>query len=157
MRVLRLVSLAVLLVLPLALVSPAAANRDKFKHLRIRVHERGELFCPSSTLVFDDVIIQRGRCFVLSLLREPHGTFLAFAAPDAEIPRGQLVRLTTPAGIRLRERIFFLVPIRPSVVLVPVNTITLVPVRIEDFGTRVAIILIGTPRPNVTVIFNVRL
>jgi hypothetical protein len=77
--------------------------------------------------------------------------------PGAKIPPGQLVRLSTPAGPKLRGRIFFVVPLETPVVLVPLNTITLVATRIEDFGTRLAIVLVGTPSPNLTVIFSVRL
>ena len=157
MRVIRFVSLVMLLVLPLTMVSPAAADHEReWKRRKVRFHDRGELFCPSATLLFDDVIIERGRCFVLSVLREPHGTFLAFVAPGAGIPAGQLI-LTSPGGFRLRQRILFLVPIRTQVVLVPVNTITFVPVRVEDFGPRLAIVLIGARHPGVTVVFNVRL
>jgi hypothetical protein len=90
-------------------------------------------------------------------MRDSRGTFLAFASPEARIPHGQLVRLNTPAGPKLKGRIFFLVPIQTAVVLVPVNTITLVATRIEDFGPRVSIILIGTPVPNLTVIFSAKL
>jgi hypothetical protein len=81
---------------------------------------------------------------------------LAFVPPDAHIPPGQLVRLNTPAGPKLKGRMF-LVPIQTAVVLVPVNTVTLVATRIEDTGPRLAITLVGVPAPNVTVIFSAHL
>jgi len=91
---------------------------------------------------------------VLSVLRNGGGTFLAFVPPDTKIPPGQLVRLNTPAGAKLKGRLF-LVPIRPTVALVPLDTVTLVATRIEDFGPRLAITLVGTPAPHLTVVFDV--
>ena len=75
-------------------------------------------------------------------LRDDRRTFLAFVPPDAHIPPGQLVRLNTPAGPKPKGRMF-LVPIQTAVVLVPVNTVTLVATRIEDIGARLAITLVG--------------
>ncbi len=146
--------------LVLAAVLPAVAGPMGPKGenpRRVFVQQPGQRFCPSSALVFGNKIIPAGRCYTLLLIRETGGTFLAFAAPDLGIPPGQLVRLTTPAGAKLRGRIFFLVPIQTTTVLIPVNTITLVLVRVEDFGPKLAIVLVGTPSPNVTVLFSVRL
>jgi hypothetical protein len=89
--------------------------------------------------------------------RESRGTFLAFLAPGAKIPPGQLVRLNTPAGAKLKGRIFYLVPIQPSVVILPVNNVMLVATRVEDYGSRMSLTVIGTPAPNLTAIFTVRL
>jgi hypothetical protein len=93
---------------------------------------------------------------MLSVLRNDGGTFLAFVSPNAKIPPGQLVRLNTPAGPKLNGRMF-LVPIQTNVVPIPVNTVTLVATRIEDFGSRLAIVLVGTPTPNLTIVFSVQL
>jgi hypothetical protein len=117
--------------------------------------DRGQVFCPSAALVYENILIPGGRCYVLSVLRNGGGTFLAFVPPDTKIPPGQLVRLNTPAGAKLKGRIF-LVPIRPTVVLVPLDTMTLVATRIEDFGPRLAIMLVGTAFPHLTVVFDVR-
>jgi hypothetical protein len=57
----------------------------------------------------------------------------------------------------MRGRLFYLVPIHTTTVLVPVNTMTLVAVRAEDYGPRVSVVLVGVPVPNVTVVFDVRL
>ncbi len=116
---------------------------------------RGELFCPSAALVFGNTVILAGRCYTLFILRDGRGSFLAFAAPDARIPPGQVVRLTTPAGAKLKGRIFYLVPISAAAVWLPLDAVTLVAVRVEDFGPRVAIVL--ADRPSVSVIFTVRL
>jgi hypothetical protein len=121
------------------------------------VVEQGQPFCPSTVLVRGNVVIQPGRCFSLAVLRNTQGTFLAFTEPGIRIPPGQLVRLNTPAGAKLKGRIFFLVPIQTTAVFVPVNAIELVPVRIVDSGPRVSITVINTPTPNLTVIFNAQI
>ena len=121
---------------------------------KVLARNAGQLFCPSATLVYGTIVIPTGRCYMLSVLRNSGGTFLAFVPPDTKIPPGQLVRLNTPAGPKLNGRMF-LVPIQTNVVLVPLNTVTLVATRIEDFGPRLAIVLVGTPAPNLTVIFSV--
>jgi hypothetical protein len=129
---------------------------DKDHHGKHFTRNRGELFCPAAALVYGNLIIPGRQCYVLSVLRDDRRTFLAFVPPDAHIPPGQLVRLNTPAGPKLKGRMF-LVPIQTAVVLVPVNTVTLVATRIEDTGPRLAITLLGVPVPNLTVIFGVYL
>jgi hypothetical protein len=91
---------------------------------------------------------------VVYALRDPRGTFLAFADPAARIPPGQIVRLSTPAGAKVKGRIFYLVPIRPSVVIVPINSIMLVGFRTEDYGPRLTFTVVGVPAPNVAVTFE---
>ncbi len=132
---------------------------DKDHHGKSFTRNRGELFCPTAPLaplVHGGIIIPAGRCYVLSVLRDDRGTFLAFVPSDAHIPPGQLVRLNTPAGPKLKGRMF-LVPIQSTTVLVPVNTVTLVATRFVDTGPRLAITLVGVPVPNLTVIFSVQL
>lgn len=140
-----------------ALAGPGGVGPRGARPLKEEVFQRGQAFCPASALVFRGIVIQPGRCYVLLVLRNSGGTFLAFAAPDTRIPPGQLVRLTAPAGAKLRGRIFYLVPIQTSAVLVPVNSVTVVAARVEDFGPQVSIVLVDTPVPNLTVIFDVRL
>lgn len=117
---------------------------------------KGEPFCPAAPLVYGKIVIPAKQCYVLSVLRDSRGTFLAFVPPDAHIPPGQLVRLNTPAGPKLKGRMF-LVPIQTAVALVPVDTFTLVAAHIEDSGPRLTIVLVGTPVPNLTVVFGVQL
>jgi hypothetical protein len=153
------------IVLGFALTSAASAGPkwstndapgDKDHHGKSFTRNRGELFCPTAPLVYGNMIIPARQCYVLSVLRDGRGTFLAFVPPDAHIPPGQLVRLNTPAGPKLKGRMF-LVPIQTPVVLVPINTVTLVATRIEDTGPRLAITLLGVPVPNLTTVFGVRL
>ncbi len=150
--------LLLVLIPVLALGTPSiAAPGPKANPLKVKIYNQGEAFCPSAALVSGSVIVQSGTCYTLFVLREATGTFLAFGPPGPPmIPPGQLVRLSTPAGAKVRGRISYLIPIQTAVVLVPVNTITVVGARVEDFGPRLNIVLVGVPAPNVVVIFNVR-
>jgi hypothetical protein len=105
----------------------------------------GQAFCPEKTLAYRGLVIPGGRCYMLAVVRDPHGAFLAFAPQDAHIPPGQMVRLDTPAGPKLKGRLF-LVPLATDV-FVPVNSLTLVPAQIDDSGIQLTIIVLGTPSP----------
>ena len=116
----------------------------------------GQAYCPAAALVYDSIIIPGGRCYLISVLRDSRGTFLAFAPEDSHIPPGQLVRLNTPAGPKLKGRLF-LVPIHTTAVIVPVNTVTLVATQIQDSGAHLSITVVGTPVPNLVVSFSVQI
>lgn len=139
-----------------AAAAPAAPAKPA-KPARVKVYAQGEVFCPASVLVVGNVVIAAGRCYVVHVLRDNRGAFLAFAAPDAKIPPGQLVRLNTPAGAKVRGRIFFLVPIRTAAVTVPVNVITPVAFRVENLGPALIFTITSTPAPNLAITFQVRL
>lgn len=150
----------VLLVLVLAISGSVAAGPSKSKPAKpakIKIHAQGEVFCPAAALVIGNIVIASSRCYVVYVLRDSRGTFLAFAGPDAKIPPGQLVRLGTPAGAKLKGRIFYLVPIRTTAAIVPLNSIRLIAFRAEDYGPRVTLVLTGTPTPNLSITFVVRL
>jgi len=159
-RITALVQVAVLVVVvaaaPAASAGPKGPGGPTGGHGKAFVRGKGEPFCPAAPLVYGEIVIPAKRCYVLSVLRDSRGTFLAFVPPDAHIPPGQLVRLNTPAGPKLKVRMF-LVPIQPAVALVPVDTFTLVAAHIEDSGPRLTIVLVGTPVPNLTVVFGVQL
>ena len=157
MRGILSTSIALLVILTLASASVAAPGPKGPKPLKIKVHAAGELFCPTSVLVYGNVVIATGRCYIVYVLRDSRGTFLAFVAPNAKIPPGQIVRLSTPAGAKVKGRIFYLVPIQTTAVVVPMNSIMLVAVKAEDFGPKLSLTIVGTPTPNLTVVFNVRL
>ena len=154
MRSIVALLLALALVLTAAPSAPAGPHKPP-KPLKVKIVRQGEVFCPSAILVFGNVVIAAGRCYTLFILRDTRGSFLAFAAPEAKIPPGQLVRLNTPAGAKVKGRIFYLVPLQVAAAWVPVNAITLVAVRVEDFGPRLAIVF--ADRPTISVIFTVRL
>lgn len=158
MRIARVTALALVLVLVTpSLVLTTHAWAKPAKPAKVKDYKAGELFCPAGVLVFGNIVIQSGRCYLLFVLREDRGTFLAFAAPDAKIPPGQLVRLHTPAGAKLRGRIFYLVPMRTNAAVVPMDSVMLVAVRADDFGPQLSLTIVGTPAPNLTVIFSVRM
>ncbi len=149
--------ITIILAVPSAIAAPKwGAGGPQGPPKKVLTRDSGQAFCPSTPLVYGNILIPAGRCYVLSVLRNGGGTFLAFVPPDAKIPPGQLVRLNTPAGPKLNGRVF-LVPIQTNVVLVPVNTVTLVATRIEDYGPQLSIVLVGTVAPNLTVIFGVQL
>jgi len=152
MRTVRVVAVALLAV---ALVAPGVGAGPKFR--RVKHYRAGEMFCASHALVaVGNGVVIRERCYVVALLRDGRGTFLAFLDPGARIPPGQLVRLSTPAGAKLRGRIFYLVPVQAAVA-VPMDTLVVVPMRVEDEGSRLVVVLSGPSQPNLTVVFNVRL
>ena len=115
------------------------------------VHPAGQVYCTNTPLISGGVLIPRG-CYMLSVLRNPSGTFLAFVLPSAHVPPGQLVRLNTPAGPKRMGRMF-LVPISPTAVLVPMNTLTLVTTQITPIGPQININLIGLPGTVPVVVF----
>jgi hypothetical protein len=114
------------------------------------VRHAGDPFCPARTLVAGNVIIPAGQCFMLSVLRDRTGTFLAFVPQGEKIPPGQLVRLNTPAGPKLKGRLF-LIPLSTTAALVPLNTLTLVAAQILDLGTLIRIVLTGMSAPPIEI------
>lgn len=157
MKLMRVVAVALVLVLAFAAVTSAAPAKPKpAKPAKIKIHAQGQAFCPAAALVFGNVVIATGRCYTVYVLRDGRGTFLAFAAANAKIPPGQLVRLSTPAGAKLKGRIFYYVPLRTTAAVVPLDSMMLVAFRAEDYGPRMTLVLTGTPSPNLSVTFAIR-
>lgn len=122
---------------------------------RTVTYEPGQEFCPKRALLAKNVVVQPGRCYALFVLRDNRGTFLAFASPEAKIPPGQLVRLTTPEGTKFRSYVFYLVPLVTTVTLVPNGMATSAAVRETDEGTQLSLTILGKT-PAITVTFAVR-
>src|SRR2546425_11550313 len=140
MRISRVIAMTIVLVLAITSFWPALpAEAKPAKPAKVKNYKAGEVFCPAGLLVFGNSVIQSGRCYLLFVLRDDRGTFLAFAAPDTKIPPGQLVRLHTPAGAKLKGRIFYLVPIRTSAAVVPMDSVLLSAVRGGHLGAPVAL------------------
>ena len=153
----NIIAIVLVAVLALVLTAGVEAGPGKSKSMKpgkVKIHTQGQAFCPTSALGVGNVVIRSGRCYVVYALRDSRGTFLAFADPALRIPPGQIVRLSTPAGAKVKGRIFYLVPLRPSVVIVPMNSMTLVGFRTEDFGPRLTLTITGVPAPNVGVTFE---
>lgn len=164
MRIVRF-PLLLLVLLTFATWSPAWAGGDR-KHVKVSVYDEGRAYCPPRALVIGRVAIPAGRCYRLAVLRDHRGAFLAFVDPSVRIPRGRLERLDDEEGGRIREHIFFLVPLQMTsqLVIVPVNTIQLVRLREEDDedededhverinGGRLVVFLPTAPTPSVTIV-----
>jgi hypothetical protein len=154
-RIVRLVALSLVVAAVLTVVAPGWAH-DRIKRKRFG---GGDVFCTSRALVAGSLVIDRGRCFRLAVLRERRGAFLALLDPAVVLPVNRHVWLGSPAGLAVRDRIVFLVPIRPAaqvVTLVPINAVQVVPVVVEDAGPRVTIVLGGAPVVHGVVAFRVR-
>ena len=155
--------LVLALVLLLAVGTPAAADR------KAKAYKEGQVYCTAGALVMGPVVIQGGRCYLLGVYRDTRGTFLAFINPAVLVTPGQLIRLDSSAGHRLRAQIVYLVPIHMSglvVAPIPVNTIQLVAIREEhrhdddDDGDprsdRTVLVIAGMPTPELSVTFILR-
>lgn len=138
-----------------AAAGPASRPGGLPRPMEITSRNAGEAFCPSVGLVYGGVVVPPRRCYLLAVLRDTRRMFLAFAPEDAHIPPGQLVRLDTPAGPKLRGRMF-LVPIPTYSFLAPENTVRLVATHIEDTGTHLSITVVGTPIPNLMIVFDLQ-
>lgn len=149
-RVVTLTLCSLLLVAAAAVAKPPHAKKAKW-------FRAGEAFCPNYALIApgDGVVIHE-RCYTLALVRMGDSSYLAFLDPEVRIPPGQLVRLNTPAGAKLKGRILYLVPVHPKVII-PSNTVVVVPVRVEDEGSRLTVVLSTPGDPSLTVVFSTRL
>jgi hypothetical protein len=114
----------------------------------------GQAFCPAVPLAYRSVVIPSGRCYLMAVMRDPRGMFLAFAPDDSPITPGRFVRLDTPAGPKLMARLL-LVPIPTYSFLAPMNTILLVSTQIEDAGMHFSIQVVETLVPNLVVTLDV--
>lgn len=138
--------------------------------------ERGQAFCPAHALVIGGILVESGRCYVLAVLRNERGTFLAFLNPSVERSRG-LIRLNSEDGHRVSTKVIYLVPIGAagiSAAVIPLNTVRLVGIHEEDRDEdeaendkeehivgqgpqKVVLVVTGIPIPNLAVTFIVRL
>jgi hypothetical protein len=120
----------------------------------IMLRKAGQKFCPVVPLAYHSVIVPAGRCYVMSVMHDSRGMFLAFAPEDAHVT-GRLVRLDTPSGLKLKSRLL-LVPIRTSNLLAPMNTLAFVATEIEDSGMHFSIKVLDTPVANLVVVMDVQ-
>ncbi len=162
----------VALILAGVLATTAAPVRAEKKS---KDFERGQAFCPAHVLVLGGILIESGHCYVLAVLRNEHGTFLAFLNPSVGRSRG-LIRLKSEDGERVSRKVVYLVPIGAtgiSAAVIPVNTVQLVGIHEEDRdededdneehatvgqgNQKVVLVVTGIPIPNLAVTFIVRL
>ncbi len=158
---------AVLLAGALALTAaPAQAGKGS------KDFEKGEAFCPTHVLMVGTIIVQPGRCYVLAVLRNGRGTFLAFLNPSVRLSNRQGTNLDSDDGRKIAARVIYLVPIGAagmSAGAIPMNTVQLVGIHEEDRheeegennnvdqgSDKVVLVVTGIPIPNVAVTFVVR-
>jgi hypothetical protein len=157
-RGLRVLSIALVLALVLtsgAFAGPGGKDKKGGRPVKVKIHKKGEVFCPAAAMVVGAVIVRPGRCYVVAIVRDRRGSFLAFLPRDAKIPPGQLVRLNTRAGAKIKAKIVYLVPVH-TVAAVPVDGLSLVGLRVEDTGPKMSLTILGLPSAGVTVVFNIR-
>jgi hypothetical protein len=151
MRRLALALACVLLLAPLAEAGPKRDDRrdeGRKKVKIVKVTRRGDAFCFDRALVRGDVRIASGRCYTTYLIRTRTGGFLVFGPQGPPmVPPGQLVRLNTPAGRKVRGRLFYWVPIATPITVIPVDTIRYVPVIVTPTVDR---LVFGIPHTYVT-------
>lgn len=170
MRTVRCAALVVAVSLVLSGPGPALAH-DKGP----RDYNKGQVYCPSRALVVGNVVVPSGRCYILAVVRDGRGTFLAFLHPRAKVP-DHPVRLDSGEGRKIQAQIVYLVPVQAglAVVTIPLNTIQLVRIQErhehddEDDDDdeqdadgkikteKVVLVITGVPVPNLTVTFVVR-
>jgi hypothetical protein len=148
---------------PIRLLSVAVAAALLLTHLavagaapKVKSLGQGQPFCPARTIVNNKVVVKHGACYTLFVMRQTKRTYLAFASKNAKIRPGQVVRLDTAAGAKLRKQVRYLVPIKTSEAIVPQNSIAMVAAKVEDHGARLSLTILGTPAQNLTVMFRVR-
>ena len=153
MRAVRWLSvglIAALLLVPLAVSWGAQPPK-------VKTVGAGQTYCPSRTIVNNKIAIKRGACYTLFVLRDAKRTYLVFAAKDAKLAAGQVVRVSTPAGAAVVKKAKYRIPIKAGAEVVPVGSIRMVGAKVEDFGTRVSLTILGTPVDNLLVMFSVQL
>src|SRR3972149_3129734 len=75
----------------------------------------------------------------------PAGASLALAPPAPPmIPPGQIVRMGTPAGAKIKGRLFYLVAVPMPVTVIQLDTIRFVPVVVTPQPGKVIITIPGT-------------
>jgi len=139
----RWIACALVSLLLLAPVAPALAQGEgEYKDIRPdrEPQPQGQGFCFQRNLVFGNIVITGGRCYTFYILRMSTGTFLGFGPPNQVlIPPGQLVRLHTPAGAKVKGRLFYLVPLQVQVIRIPMNSIQFVAVQVSTQANHVII------------------
>lgn len=108
------------------------------------VSRRGDAFCFDRAMSLGNVVIAGGRCYTFYIVRTLDGSFLAFGPPGPPmIPPGQLVRLGTPAGAKLKGRLFYMVPLPRPITGIREDYIRFVNVRIVWKSGRIVIYIPG--------------
>lgn len=141
--------------LTLAAAPPPAQGAPGEPVPRVEDIDARQVYCPRTVLTFGGIVIRGDRCYTLLVLRDARGIFLAFADPGVKIPPGQLVRLRTPAGAKVKGRIFYLVPLRVSPAVIALDAVVPATARVQRSGTQVTIVITSLG-PGVSVVFRIK-
>jgi len=119
---------------------PVAVGKPKADEVR----RQGDAYCFDRAMSLGNVVVAGGRCYTFYLMRTSGGSFLGFGPPGPPmIPPGQLVRMGTPAGAKLRGRMFYTVPLPRPLTGIPVGAIRFTNVRIVWESGRIVIYVPG--------------
>ncbi|MDR7554304.1 MAG: hypothetical protein QN157_01720 [Armatimonadota bacterium] len=106
----------------------------------VKVTQGRDGWCLAGAVRLGGVVVAGGRCYTFYVVRTAAGAFLGFGPPGPPmIPPGQLVRLGTPAGAKVKGRLFYLVPIPVTAVVAPVDTIVVVQVVMRSGPDRLVV------------------
>jgi len=141
------VVLALLLLMPLQ--APALAKGpgkdDKPGVKVVKIKRDGDAHCFERAIAVGAAVVAGGRCYTFYLLRTTGGVFLGFGPPGPPmIPPGQIVRMGTPAGAKMKGRLFYLVAVPMPVTVIQLDTIRFVPVVVTPQPGKVIITIPGT-------------
>jgi len=173
MRIIQFIAIFIAVFLAVSIPGPAFADHKRPKH-----HQKGQVYCPTQVMVVGKVVVQPGRCYLLAVVRDGRGTFLAFVNPKVKI-QSRRVHLDSDEGRKIRGQIIFQVPLAATglgVMTIPLNTVQLVQVQEryehdkddddDDDDDRkregrrkdkekVTLVVTGVPIPNLSVTFVV--
>lgn len=108
------------------------------------VRRQGDAYCFDRPMSLGNVVVAGGRCYTFYLVRTSGGSFLGFGPPGPPmIPPGQIVRMGTPAGAKLKGRMFYTVPLPRPLTGIPVGSIRFINVRIAWESGRIVIYIPG--------------
>jgi len=137
------VMIACLLLMPPvpALAAGASKGKDDRGGAKImKIKREGHAYCFERAIVYGGAVVTGGRCYTFYMLRTAGGIFLAFGPPGPPmIPPGQIVRMGTPAGAKMKGRLFYMIPINAPVTIIAVDTIRFIPVVVAPQPGQVVI------------------
>ncbi|MDI6771605.1 MAG: hypothetical protein QME77_03355 [bacterium] len=108
------------------------------------VRRQGDAYCFDRPMSLGNVVVAGGRCYTFYVLRTSGGSFLGFGPPGPPmIPPGQLVRMGTPAGAKLKGRLFHMVPLPRPATGIPLGSIGFANVRIVWESGRIVFYIPG--------------
>lgn len=127
------------------LLPPAVATAEPFVEQELKSGYRDHEYCFSRTLIFGNIIIPGQRCYSFYVVRDRKGYFLGFGPQGPPmIPPGQFVRMGTPAGAKVKGRLFYLVPLPVRSSSMALDSVQSVRVRVGGSPGGLVIMLPGT-------------